>query len=176
MMNKEKKDTTDTKETYRIGIFQTQEDADAAISLLSRNGFKHDDLSMIVSERSKDGHFAFHKETRAPEGVAAGGSIGAAIGGLAVGLAAVGAIALPGLGLFAVGPLVAALAGAGAAGTAGGIVGGLVGLGFDKTEARFYEEQVAAGNILLAVRCHDESEQARAKDILELTRSIEFAA
>jgi hypothetical protein len=79
-------------------------------------------------------------------------------------------LAIPGVGPFiAAGPIVAALAGAGAGGVIGGIAGALVGMGIPEYEAKRYEGRVKEGGILLSVHCDDSNWTKRAKEILERT-------
>jgi hypothetical protein len=82
----------------------------------------------------------------------------------------VGALAIPGIGpLVAAGPVVAALAGAGAAGATGGLVGGLIGAGIPEIEAKRYAGRIREGAYLLSVHCDDSSWAKKAEDILERT-------
>jgi hypothetical protein len=77
---------------------------------------------------------------------------------------------IPGLGpLVAAGPILAALAGAGALGTVGGIIGALVGLGIPEYEAKRYEGRIREGGVLLSVHCDSGDWVKRAKDLLQET-------
>ena len=68
------------------------------------------------------------------------------IGGTLGWLVGIGALAVPGLGpLVAAGPIVAALAGAGAGGAVGGLTGAIVGFGIPEYEAKRYEGRVRKG-------------------------------
>ena len=79
----------------------------------------------------------------------------------------IGALAIPGLGpLIAAGPIVAALAGAGAVGTLGGFIGALVGTGVPEYEAKRFEGRVRDGGVLLSVHCDNSDWVRRAKDVL----------
>lgn len=85
-------------------------------------------------------------------------------------LVGIGAIAIPGLGpLVAAGPIVAALAGAGAAGATGGLVGGLIGAGIPEVEAKRYAGRIREGGYLISVHCDDSTWAKRAEEILEAT-------
>ena len=72
-------------------------------------------------------------------------------------LVGIGALAIPGIGpLVAAGPVVAALAGAGAAGATGGLVGGLIGAGIPEVEAKRYAGRIREGGYLISVHCDDQ--------------------
>jgi hypothetical protein len=61
----------------------------------------------------------------------------------------IGALAIPGLGVFiAAGPIMAALAGAAGGAAAGGLIGALIGMGVPEYEAKRCEGKVKDGNIL----------------------------
>lgn len=78
---------------------------------------------------------------KAAEGAGIGGTIGGAVGAVLAALATTTAIAIPGVGLMAAGPIAAGLAGAGAGGLAGTIVGALVGAGIPGERARRRDEE-----------------------------------
>jgi len=61
---------------------------------------------------------------------------------------------------------VATLAGLGAGAAAGGVTGALIGLGVPEHEARFYNEQIEHGGILVGVYTHDDR-AGQARKILE---------
>src|ERR1043166_8389593 len=103
------------------GLFNNRSSASNAVDRLLNAGISRDDISLLMSDATRGREFSFAAASKAPEGAATGASIGGAIGAIAAGLAAVGTIAIPGLGLVAAGPILAALAGAGAGGVAGGI-------------------------------------------------------
>jgi hypothetical protein len=101
---------------------------------------RSDDISVLLPDQQSSEEFAHEKNTKAPKlttaGVAAGGTIGGTLGLLT----GIGALAIPGIGPFiAAGPLMAALAGAGADGALGGLVGALVVWGIPEYEAKRYE-------------------------------------
>src|SRR5205807_9218848 len=99
------------------------------------------------------------------------------IGGALGWLAGIGTLAVPGLGpLLAAGPVVAALAGAGAVGAVGGVAGALIGLGIPEYEAKRYEGRVRKGGILLSVHTDDSEWTKRAKAILESTGADDISS
>src|SRR5258708_37389688 len=136
--------------------------------MLRQAGFRNPDISVLFpyNEGTKD--FAAQKNTKAPEGTAAGAGTGAVVGGTLGWLAGIGALAIPGLGPFiAAGPIMAALAGVGVGGAIGGVTGALVGLGIPEYEAKRYEGRIRKGGILLSVHCETSDEITRAKHIME---------
>jgi hypothetical protein len=75
---------------------------------------------------------------------------------------ALGVVAVPGIGLVAAGPIVATLAGLGAGAAAGGLTGALIGMGMPEHEAKFFNEEIERGGILVGVYSHDDRiDQAR---------------
>ena len=57
------------------------------------------------------------------------------------------------------------LAGLGAGAAAGGLTGALIGLGLPEHEAKFYDQELRKGGILLGVYSHDDRKRL-AKDTL----------
>jgi hypothetical protein len=99
------------------------------------------------------------------------------IGGTLGWLAGIGLLTIPGIGpLVAAGPIVAALAGAGAVGALGGIAGALAGMGIPEYEAKRYEGRVRKGGILLSVHADDSAWTNRAKKLLISTGAEDVAA
>ncbi len=156
-------------------IFETHRDAGVAIDRLVENGFPQDDISLLVSESHHGEHFAVVAKSKAPEGVAAGATLGGTLGAIAAGVAAVGTLAIPGVGVLATGPLVAAAAGLAAGGGAGGLVGGLIGLGIPEHEAKLFEEEVKKGGILVGVKA-EKGREDLAKGILQDSDAQKVAA
>lgn len=158
------------KNTAAFGIYSTRTGVEGAVDALKAEGFRNTDISVLFpyNEGTKD--FAHEKETKAPEGAAAGAGTGALVGGTLGWLAGIGSLAIPGLGPFiAAGPIMAALAGAGAGGAIGGVAGALVGMGIPEYEAKRYEGRIKSGGVLLSVHCDDSEWTKKAKTILERT-------
>lgn len=147
--------------------FTTRPAAEAAISELVASGFEMDQLSILMTENARGLHFRVMEGNKAAEGALGGGLAGGALGALIAGLVAVGVLAAPGIGLVAVGPVLAALAGAGAGTVSGGLVGGLVGLGIPEHEAKPISEKVTRGGILMAVEARSVAEEQLARRILQ---------
>src|SRR5260370_3247151 len=164
------------KNTSVFGIYADRAAVEEALEHLRRAGFRETDISVLVPENQGTKDLAHEKNTKAPEGVTSGVLAGGLTGGVLGLLTGLGALAIPGLGpLIAAGPIVAALAGAGAVGTLGGVVGALVGMGIPEYEAKRYEGRIREGGILLSVHCDSGDWVKRAKDILTETGGQDIA-
>lgn len=141
-------------------LFDTTQQAVAALEDLVAAGYDREDMNLIANDVAGEYRQYFDDEgkyiagekdnTTAGEGAAAGGGIGALLGGTGGVLAGLGLLAIPGIGpALAAGPIVAGLVGAGAGAVAGGLLGGLVSAGLPKESARKYAEGVRRGGTLL---------------------------
>src|SRR6202044_2123241 len=165
------------KNTAAFGIYRTQADVEYAVDLLRAEGFRNTDISVLFPENQGTKDFAVEKNTKAPEGTAAGATTGAVVGGALGWLAGIGALAIPGVGpLIAAGPIVAALTGVGVGGTIGGIAGALVGMGIPEYEAKRYEGRIKEGGILLSVHCDNSDWVSKAKALLRDTGAEDIAS
>jgi len=160
-----------------FGIYQSAEHAERAVETLIAAGFPSSDISVLLPDTRSTQEFAHHKDTKAPEGTAAGVTAGGVIGGTLGVLAGIGALAIPGAGPFiAAGPIMAGLAGLGVGGAVGGIVGALVGMGIPEYEAKRYEGHVKNGGTLLSVHCDTSDQVSQAKDLLKSTGATDIAS
>lgn len=151
-----------------FGIFQTRFDTEQCVTALTSAGFRSKDVSVLMSSPDTADTLATEKNTKAPEGTAAGATAGGVIGGALGLLVGLGALAIPGLGPFiAAGPIMGALSGVGAGAVTGGIVGALIGMGLPEYEAKRYEGHLRVGGILISVHCKDSDELKRAKETLK---------
>jgi len=158
------------KNTAVYGIFRNRSQAESAVDRLVENGFRTEDISVLLAENVGTKDFAHEKHTKAPEGTATGAAAGGVVGGTLGLLAGIGALAIPGLGPFiAAGPIMATLAGAGAGGVVGGLVGALVGMGIPEYEAKRYEGRIKEGGILMSIHCDNSDWTKKAKELLEQT-------
>jgi len=163
--------------TAVFGIYATPDQAESAVDRLRAAGFRATDISVLIPENVGTKELSHEKHSKAPEGIAAGVTSGAVLGGALGWLAGIGALAIPGLGPFiAAGPIVAALAGVGAGAAVGGVAGALIGLGIPEFEAKRYEGLLKHGGILLSVHSDNREWTKKAKAILEDTGAEHIAA
>src|SRR6186713_3451247 len=156
------------KNTAVFGIYTTRRSVENAVDSLKIDGFRNTDISVLLPENEGTKDFAHEKQTKAPEGAAAGAGTGALLGGTLGWLTGIGALAIPGLGpLIAAGPIMAALTGAAVGGTVGGLTGALIGMGIPEYEAKRYEGKVKGGSALISVHSENSTETDRAKTIFE---------
>ena len=149
------------------GLFRDRDSAERAYQAVSDRGYGKDDVNLVMSDETRQRHFANdgNVETelgnKAAAGAGIGGAIGGSLGAIAAAIAAVGTtIALPGLGLIIAGPLAAAIAGAGAGAATGGIVGALIGWGIPEERVKQYDEGIKNGGILMGVRPRSDEDAA----------------
>jgi hypothetical protein len=155
------------KNTAVYGIFGDQSDVIYAVDKMIEAGFRSEDISVLLPNNLGTKDFGHEKHTKGPEGTAAGGGV---IGGLLGLLVSLGTLAIPGLApVLAAGPILATLAGVGAAGTVGGVIGCLVGLGMPEYEAKRYEGRVRERGILASVHCDNADWTRRAKELMKAT-------
>jgi hypothetical protein len=158
------------KNTAVFGIYSTTVQAEQAVDRLVAAGFAQQDISVLLPDNQSSKEFAHEKNTKAPEGTAAGVTAGGVVGGTLGLLAGIGALAIPGVGpLIAAGPIMGALAGLGVGGAVGGLVGALVGMGIPEYEAKRYEGRIKDGGVLLSVHCDTSAEIDSAKEILKVS-------
>jgi len=157
-----------SKNTSVYGIFSTREQLETAVKAMKAEGFRAEDISVLLPENYGNKDMATSKATKSPEGAATGGVAGAVAGGVLGWLAGIGALAIPGVGPFiAAGPIMAALAGMGAGAVLGGATGALAGIGIPEYEAKRYEGLVKRGGILVSIHCDDSNWTSRAKRLLK---------
>ena len=133
-----------------VGLFRDPAEARAAVHDLENSGIASDKISVVSRDSPDDIKDPIHEPNP-------GTAKGAAIGGVAGALLGVAALAIPGLGpVLAVGPLAAALTGAGVGAATGGMLGALHDMGMTDEEARHWAEGLRRGGTLVAVHGGDE--------------------
>jgi hypothetical protein len=153
---------------FVTGFFKTRAAAEAAVDAIIKRGYTRDDISVLMSDATKNKEFAVQTRSHAADGMGIGGAIGGTVGAVLAAIVAVGtAIAIPGLGLVVAGPIAAALAGAGAGATTGGLIGLLVGTGIPEHRAKVYETGVRGGGILLGIEAKSSEDVEKLETLLE---------
>lgn len=154
---------------YVSGLYTSPEAAGRAYQgLTTDHGYKSDDVDVLMSDETRQRHFAdvkpgeeFADGNKMAQGFGAGSAIGGGVGAAVAAIFAVGtSVVIPGLGLVVAGPIAAALAGAGAGGATGGLIGALIGAGIPEDRAAAYEEGLKQGGIVLGTRARDEEHAA----------------
>ena len=163
--------------TAVYGLYKDRRGVEEAVDSLKHSGFRNTDISVLFPDNQGSKDFAHEKNTKAPEGAVAGAGSGALVGGALGWLAGIGALAIPGLGMFVVaGPIMAMLGGIGVGSVLGGITGALVGMGTPEYEAKRYEGRIRKGGILLSVHCDDSDWVKSARAILDQTGAEDVSA
>lgn len=150
------------------GLFKNRVSAEAAVDAIMKRGYTRDDISVLMSDATKNKEFAVQARTHAVDGAGVGGAVGGVVGAVLATIVAVGStIALPGLNLLIAGPIVAALAGAGAGAATGGVIGALIGAGIPEYRAKVYEAGLLSGGILLGVEAKSDEDANKIEELLE---------
>jgi hypothetical protein len=163
--------TTKGKTMSKSSVFCISTSETQAINIVNRlkaAGFSHNDISVLLPDKSGTKDFAHEQHTKAPEGATTGAVSGGLLGGALGWLVGIGALAIPGVGPFiAAGPIMAALSGAAVGGAVGGLTGALIGMGIPEFEAKRYEGKIREGNILISVHSDNGEQTKVAKEIFE---------
>lgn len=144
--------------------------AEDALRQLEASNFSDKQISILMSDETRGKAFRLTEGTKADEGAAAGATFGGITGALIASVGTAGALAIPGFNLVVAGSLAGALAGLGAGAAAGGLLGALIGAGIPEHEAKVYEKELNAGNILIAV---DAENKDRAKLVERILKSVD---
>lgn len=156
-----------SNKTYVTGLFRDRDSAERAYQSVTERGYTSDDVNLVMSDATRDRHFAqtgaikTELGNKAAEGAGVGGAIGGTLGAIAAAVAAIGTtLAIPGLGLVIAGPVAAAVAGAGAGAAGGGLIGALIGWGLPEERVKAYEDGIRDGGILLGVNPRSDEDAA----------------
>lgn len=139
-------------------IFDTHTRANRAISSLISEGFRREDISLVVSEKTRVAHYP---EDATAEAMGWGAGVGAIAGSL------IGIAAAPPFGLFVAGPLMGLLGGVAVGATGGGLVGALVEAGLSAEQAKLYEKRLGEGAVFVSVHVDDAAAAKEAARLLE---------
>src|SRR5438046_8494938 len=97
-------------------FFSSRAAADRAYRKALSTGLAEQDITVIEKRISRPDDLGLRARSKTAEGAALGGVIGGAVGAAVLGIGSAGSLVVPAVGLVVAGPLVAALAGAGAFG------------------------------------------------------------
>lgn len=160
-----------------IGIYSDRIAASDAVSVLRKAGYRELDISVLSSDNHGSKDFAHEKRTKAMDGAGMGAAGGALAGAVLAWLVSTQTVASAALApLVAAGPVLAALAGAGAGGALGWIAGLLAGARLTEYVAKRYAGRSRRGGILLSVHCDKQEWCERAKKILTDTGARNISA
>lgn len=134
------------------GLFDTPDAAQAVVTRLQQSGYTTGEISVIMKDAMDQG-----EAHNAPDDTKGMGSrstvgIGGGVGALLGGLLAVGAVAIPGVGLIAAGALAAMFVGGGA--LTGSALGWFVDRGIPADVAPYYERGLHEGGVIVTVAAH----------------------
>lgn len=156
------------------GTYHDEEKASEAIEELVDVGIPLDQISVIVTDETGDEtEVPIMEEPQVMKGAAAGGAIGAALGGLGATLVATGVFAGPGLGVLAAGPVLSIIQGTVGGGAFGYGLGTLTGLGLWKEEADLHEADLENGAALIVV--HSDEFREKAREVFQRTGADRIA-
>ena len=163
--------------TSVMGIYSDRTTVSDAVNVLHKAGYRATDISVLLSDNQGSKDFAHEKHTHASKGAAVGAAAGAVLGAALAWFVSIQTVAIPALGpLVTAGPLVAALAGAGAVGALGWLAGLLAGLPQSEYLAKRYAGRIRRGGILLSVHCDSTEWCDRAKKTLKNTGARDISA
>jgi len=148
--------STTQEEPIRAGVYSEITQADRAIQKLMDADFTKEQISVICSDESSQQHFGEFAEKAGIANTQQGGVVGSGLigGALGVLVSAAGVATTGGLGIMALGPILAG-------GVTGTLVELFIGRGVESEVARFYDQAVSSGNVLVAVAVNkDEDDQA----------------
>jgi hypothetical protein len=165
------------KNTSVIGIYPDRTTVSDALDVLHKAGYRATDISVLSSDNKGSKDFAHEKHTKAPQGAAMGAATGALLGAALAWFVSIQTVAIPALGaLVAAGPVVAALAGAGAGGALGWLIGLLAGVRLPEYVAKRYAGRVRRGGNLVSIHCDSREWCNRAKKTLKDTGARDIAS
>jgi outer membrane lipoprotein SlyB len=146
----------------RAGIFTSAEKAEEVIRNLLAAGFSKDQITVVTSDKGALRHFPDVKlqepaGAHTEEALTIGSSLGAALGALGIGLVG---LATGGVPLLVIGSTYGAVTG----GVTGGFIGAMLTRGVEKEVANFYDQEVADGNLLVAVEVDEASTKPSLED------------
>lgn len=141
------------------GLLNSEHQLELVLRALEERGYGKEEISVAMSEATRDFYAKLKGETRTPEGAMIGGMSGGVLGAAAGALSMLGSV-FAGPGVLIAGPLLGAIAG-GALGLYGGaFLGALIGSGMSEHEARFYADALQKEGTSLVFVAVDRPEAA----------------
>lgn len=142
----------------RAGVFTSVGAADQAVTKLLAAGFSKQQITVVCSDETREEYFMEYEHqqpagTTTPAAAAVGGTVGAAVGGLAT--------VASGVATDAVALIAAGGAGAWTGGVLGTFLGAMMMRGQDKELANFYNQAVVGGNLVVAAEDHSDDADSR---------------
>jgi len=158
-----------------VVAYETVPEASIAVEHLVANGVPKKDIGLLMSDQTHGAHFDIEANEKTAEGAGVGGAVGTALGAIGATAAAAAGLAIPGIGFLAAGPIMTALAGAGAGAATGGLVGGLVGMGIPEHEAKAYEGVLQNDGCLVGVKVPSDERERLVKDLENKTDPVRIS-
>ena len=75
---------------FVTGFFKTRAAAEAAVDAIIKRGYTRDDISVLMSDATKNKEFAVQTRSHAADGLGIGGAIGGTVGAVLAAIAAIG--------------------------------------------------------------------------------------
>jgi len=160
--------------TTVAAVFENEERAKEAFRRLQDAGVSGDDIGLVLrgeaGERQRREEFVHGADHWLGAGV--GTAVGGTGGWIAGAAAAGAALAIPVVGpVLAIGALAGIVSAAG--GTLGWLAGGLAARGMEHTEAKYYQEAVEGGSVLMTVHA-EEPNVERIRSVLRVCEGKEY--
>jgi hypothetical protein len=160
-----------------MGIYSNRAMVSEAVGTLKKAGYRAVDISVLSSDEQGSKDFAHVKHNKALHGAAIGAAVGAVVGAPLAWLISTQPVTVTALGpLVTAGPVLAAVAGAGAGGALGWIVGLLAGLRLTEYVAKRFAGRVLNGGILLYIHCESPEWCDRARKTLKDTGARDISS
>ncbi len=139
-----------------VGLFRDRDSAQCAVENLRGLGLGDDQIGFAMRDQE---NIATNQSDDKTGSNAAGGAVAGGVLGAILGAAA--ALLIPGIGpVIAGGILAAALGGAAVGAIAGGLIGALTSMGVPEEEARYYDQEFQAGNIVVSAQAGSYASEA----------------
>lgn len=158
-------------------IATSQFQANHIVDQLKVANIPNNGISALLADQTASREFSLGRDTKTTEAAIAGAGTGALIGATWGWIAGIGALAIPGAGLFiAAGPIIGAMSGVTLGAVFGGICGGLIGMGIPEIEAKRFEGKILKGNILLSVHTQNPGDIPKVRDIFTHAEASDICA